>query len=658
MSSPKHRIPIVYLQALLALFCLSAAVAAQTPDGQTERIQSFDSHITLNADGSMQVRETIEVVAAGIQIHHGIYRDFPTRYKDPLGNRYSVMFEITGVQRDGNPEPYHTESISSGVRIYFGDENTIIPPGIHRYVFSYNTNRQLGFFPDSDELYWNTTGDGWGFPIDLATATVVLPPQVHNFVIELDAYTGALGQKGNSASSARDADGNPQFWAEHLPPHQGLTIVVVWPKGLIAGPTREQKLRWFLSDNRNTAVGLVGLVVVLLYYLVVWVQVGRDPKAGTIVPLYEPPDNMSPAAMRYLEKMHFDDQAFSSAILGLAAKGHITIHGDKPDHYSLVLKTNSGNVAQLAPDESALKQTLFADKKDLALAKSSAVIRKAQKALSSALQAAMEKRYFVTNAGYLWPGMILTLVSAVGMLIATGTQVNSNQLPLAIFMTVWLSGWSVGVGALLHAVARAWKSARAGGVAGRAGAMGITLFSIPFLIGELIGLGVLAWTISALACVVIFLLIGSNVLFHHLLKAPTRAGRQLLDRIEGFKTFLTEVDAPHLNMMGAPGKTPELFERFLPYALALGVEHAWAEQFSQVLATAAVGTPSHPASSYSPSWYIGSFAASSPGAFTSSFSSSFGSALSSSAAPPGSSSGGGGGGFSGGGGGGGGGGGW
>ena len=191
--------------------------------------------------------------------------------------------------------------------------------------------------------------------------------------------------------------------------------------------------------------------------------------------------------------------------------------------------------------------------------------------------------------------------------------------------------------------------------------MGITLFSIPFLIGEIVGVVLLIWAVSLVGFLVIMLLLGVNVLFHHLLKAPTRAGRQLLDRVDGFKMFLTAVDGHHLSTMAAPDKTPELFERFLPYALALGVEQAWAEQFSQALAMA--GAPND-TMAYRPSWYTGAFIASSPAAFASSFSSGFSSAVSSSASAPGSSSGsgfssgGGGGGSSGGGGGGGGGGGW
>lgn len=658
MPWPKLQKLLLSFQILLLLGCFAASARAQD-DNEQERIRSFDSRIMLSADGSMTVREIIDVIAAGDQIRHGIYRDFPTRYMDHWGNRISVLFEIVSVERDGNPEPYHTEGLSDGVRVYFGDSDKLVSSGPHRYVFTYVTNRQLGFFPDHDELYWNATSTGWIFPLDRATATVVLPPQIHNFVKGMDGYVGAQGERGKQFTATRDADGNPHFEAANLAPHQGLTIVVTWPTGLIAPPSREQKLKWFLKDNLATAVALCGLILVLTYYMIVWVKVGRDPKAGTIVPQYEPPDNMSPAAMRYLKQMGFDDRCFTSIILDLAAKNRLTIDQSSSHVYRLIAKTDSGQFkTQLAADEKTVEQKLFETRQTVFLDGSNAsTISAARKALSTALHTGMEKIYFVTNAGYLWPGIALTIASAIGMLISLAIQPQgSGQLFVGIFLSIWLTGWSLGVTALLHAVARAWKSSGAT-VAGRASALAITLFSIPFVLGEIVGLGLLAWAISIPACLMVIALISSNALFHHLLKAPTRAGRQLLDGIDGFKMFLTAVDGPRLNTTTPPGKTPELFERFLPYALALGVEQQWGEQFSQVLAASAGGTGGH-ASSWSPSWYSGSLIASSPAAFTSSFGSAFSSAVSASSSPPGSSSGGGGGGFSGGGGGGGGGGGW
>jgi uncharacterized membrane protein len=228
-------------------------------------------------------------------------------------------------------------------------------------------------------------------------------------------------------------------------------------------------------------------------------------------------------------------------------------------------------------------------------------------------------------------------------------------------MCFWLSIWSIGVAALLLNAAHLWKSAFAGGhlKAGlMAGATFMTLFSIPFVLGEIFGLVTLAKATSVFVMVVLLMTVLLHILFYHLLKAPTSAGRTVLDKVEGFKMFLGAVEGDRMNRVMPPEHTPEVFEKYLPYALALDVEQAWAEKFSGVLGGAAQ-TPGSDSGGYSPSWYSGAgWSALGAAGFASSLSGSFSSAISSSSSAPGSSSGGGGGGGSGGGGGGGGGGGW
>lgn len=135
--------------------------------------------------------------------------------------------------------------------------------------------------------------------------------------------------------------------------------------------------------------------------------------------------------------------------------------------------------------------------------------------------------------------------------------------------------------------------------------------------------------------------------------APTREGRAVLDRIAGFKQYLSITERERLDRMTAPLDTPEIFERYLPFAIALGVENRWADRFAAVLAAAAVqGRQGF-------GWYSGSDSPwDNPGRFASTVGSSLSGAISSASTAPGSSSGSGGGGSSGGGGGGGGGGGW
>jgi uncharacterized membrane protein len=138
------------------------------------------------------------------------------------------------------------------------------------------------------------------------------------------------------------------------------------------------------------------------------------------------------------------------------------------------------------------------------------------------------------------------------------------------------------------------------------------------------------------------------------MKRPTGLGRKLLDDMLGFKDYLEIAEKDELNLRNPPDKTPQLFERYLPFALAMGVEQKWADRFTEIFA----GLRGPNDSAYHPTWYNGSWNSLDLSSNTSNLSSGLNTAISSSVTPPGSSSGGGGGGFSGGGGGGGGGGGW
>src|SRR3954470_24741877 len=147
----------------VSLFALAIAAGAQD---QTERILSYDSDVTVHDDGSMDVVESIKVFAAGDKIKHGIYRDFPTEYKDKLGIRKTVPFDLVSITRDGRSEDFHTSSRANGIRVYMGPRFSNVPVGEHTYVIAYRTDRQLGYYSDRDELYWNVTGNGWDFPIE------------------------------------------------------------------------------------------------------------------------------------------------------------------------------------------------------------------------------------------------------------------------------------------------------------------------------------------------------------------------------------------------------------------------------------------------------------------------------------------------------------
>ena len=165
-----HKVDL-HFQGIILL--LTAVLGS--PAVAREEILSYISQIAVQPDGALDVTETIRVRAERGQIRRGIYRDFPTRYTRDDGLYQRAGFKVLDILRDGKPEPYHTEAQAFGVRVYIGDKDVFIPSGVYTYTIHYRTTRQLRFFPDFDELYWNVTGNFWTFPILSAEARVQLP---------------------------------------------------------------------------------------------------------------------------------------------------------------------------------------------------------------------------------------------------------------------------------------------------------------------------------------------------------------------------------------------------------------------------------------------------------------------------------------------------
>ncbi|HNY50385.1 MAG TPA: DUF2207 domain-containing protein [Smithella sp.] len=649
---------LLLLTLILTLVIFTSFARSEIRQEQ-ERILSFHSDIEVLRTSGMIVTETIEVYAAGNQIKRGIYRDFPTKYKDRYGRNYKVRFDVKEVLRDNAPENFRLQNLSNGVRVYIGNENVLLDPGTYTYVIKYSTNRQLGFFKDFDELYWNVTGNGWSFSIDEASAKVRLPEVPPDKIGEVDAYTGYTGEKGKDFSSTKESDGIYFQTRRSLNPNEGLTIVVQWSKGYVTEPTFSEKAFWYVNDNRGTFAGVIGLLILLFYYLIAWAQYGKDPVKGTIIPLYEPPGKLSPASMRFIVKMGYDDKVFSAAIINMAVKGYLKIQ-ELNDKFTL-LKTSAGE-GQLSGEEKAAATKLFASSRSeiKVETKNYKEIVNARLELHKFLKNSLEKIYFLTNKKLFFVGLTLSFILMIVSVVVGISEVN----PMIIFMIFWLTGWSFGVVILLRVVFAAWKDVFTGGhhqLTSPAKALFITLFSIPFVLGEIGGIAALVGAGSISVLVILGIMIFINALFYQLLKAPTLVGRRVLDGIEGFKMYLSTAEKDRLNLLNPPDRTPELFEKYLPYAFALDVEQEWSEQFSDVLSKAAIMEESNVQR-----WYSGpSERTFSPSLFSSGLGNSLTSAIASAASPPGSSSGGrggfsggGGGGSSGGGGGGGGGGGW
>jgi hypothetical protein len=630
-------VQLLFFGAALVL-CASGAVAAQ------EEILNFESQISVHGDSTVTVIETITVQSAGQEIKRGIYRDFPTAYTNRQGNTVRAGFKVLGVTREGQTIDFWVEKRSDGPRVYMGNKDKFIKPGVHTFQLTYKTDRQIGYFKDFDEIYWNVTGDRWAFPIRQAEAVVHLPAGAK--VVQSAAYTGRRGSKGQAYSATTDLDGSLRFsTTNRLNRGEGLTIAVAWPKGFVVEPKGAQKATQVLEENLSIIAALVGLLLVLAYYLFAWNRVGRDLVGGPIVPLFEAPKGFSPAASRYLSNMRFDNTVFAAAVVSMAVKGALKIEDDNGTFY--VTRTSS-DTANLSPGEKALSRVLFSGAQSVELDNENhGKIGGARGALEKKLKRELETIHFNTNRLYLLPGIVLSVIT---VLFIAGL---SSDHELVLFMALWVSGWTAGCYGLIVRSINTWKAVTNGGK-GVITAIVNTLFAAPFLIGEVAGLIFLADAVSLPTACLMVLIAAFVPFFHNLLRAPTLKGRRVMDQINGFKLYLSVAEKHRLEALHPPKETPELFEAYLPYALALDVGHEWSTRFAGLLS----GAGNDPGRGYQPGWYSGSsWNSHGLSGLGDNLSNSFSDALGSSATAP-SSSGSGGGGFSGGGGGGGGGGGF
>jgi len=631
-----------YLFLLLSILLSSNVYAA-------EEILNYHSEIYVNEDRSITVTETIVVNAEGRQIQRGIFRDIITTSENEKGRRIKYQLKVLEVLKDGVPENYEVSNIRFGERIRIGNADIILSPGQYTYTIKYKMENQVRFFKSYDEIYWNVTGNGWGFVIKWASATVYLPENAT--IIQHKGYSGGYSETGCACANLQQSDNIVNYrMTQPLYPQQGFTIAVGWNKGVIMPPTEAEIRKQELMTHLPLFSGIAGVLLVLLYYLFAWVRVGRDPAKGPIIPRFDAPEGFTPAAARFVQQMGFDKKAFTASIVNMAVKGFLTIE-QTGKSYKLIKQTK--DYSNLSKGEKRIAGELFKGSDSFSVKQSNhSSLTTAINNLHTQLKADFMKINFKKNVGWLVPGVILSIIVGIFMVI-----MNLNDE--AVLFSFAISFFSLIF--ILPLMFGFYQGAK--------NSTGIMKYVFNTLfIAIPIGVIIIAYLFVMefdpelhyfFRIAPFFLIMASlvvvNVLFFYLIKAPTVYGRKRMDEIEGLKIFMEVAEKHRFNMLNPPEMTPQLFERLLPYAIALNVENEWGKQFDSILKEAIQNDE------YEPRWYRGStgsvFHAH---LLASTLGSNFSSSISSASVSPQSSgsSGSGGGGFSGGGGGGGGGGGW
>ena len=628
-KSKKLETFVVYLLVLFVGICLLSFFAC--PVLADEYIRSFSSEIQIYEDGAIRVTETIIANCEGKNIRHGIYREIPIKYNKGLGLVLDSHFNLLSVEIDGKRASYHTKINGFNIRIYMGSSRQYISKGMHEFKLSYEMEGMLSFFKDFDELYWNVTGNEWNFAIHKASAIITLPRPAG--FVRYAIYTGRKGAKGKMARLVSKDDESIEFeTTDILLPGEGFTVAVAWPKGVVIEPSSTERLMALVRDNKFFMLGIFFAVGAFCYYLFAWYKVGRDPDIGPVVPRFNPPEGLSPQAARFIRKMGWDDKNLAVTLVNLAVKGAVKLE-EKPK-YVVVKKEKPPFREPLDKTEEEFMWAFFGPYWDISLKRSEAEnITAGIESLKKSMSRKYERVYFLANMKYMIPGFLLSFCGILCLGLA------GQDLFGGLFISFWLFTWSTITAGLLIGAIKAAK----------AGSYKSLPIAIIFNFGTLVGCFIYSMFISVPALVLFISILVMNALFFYLMKAPTMKGSKVIAELEGFRMFLKTAEAKRLEVLTPPDKLPELFERYLPWAMALDVENTWGRRFEQIMKELG---QEHV---HTPSWYSGSHI-SSYSALSTGISSSVYSSLTAATAP--SSSGSGGGGGAGGGGGGGGGGGW
>jgi uncharacterized membrane protein YgcG len=575
--------------ALVTTLVLLAVLSVPISAQRSLEITHFDATVEVEPSGWIDVREQIEVRFEGSW--NGIFRMIPVEFRTEQGFSYRLRLDDVSVTGpDGEPYEYW----SSRQRHY--RELKIRVPGASNatrtVVIHYRVPNALKFWDEYDELYWNVTGDEWEMPIRAATATIILPEGADG--TRTASWTGGYGATENAATVRTIERG---FYFENqqgLNFREGMTIAVAWNPGVVARPTATSRIVAFLRANWLFALPFLSFF--LMWRL--WYRKGRDPAKRPISPAYEPPDGLTPAEAGTLLDNRPDMRDLTAGLVDLAVRGYLRIEEvdaegvlagllGKPD-YALVGLRSREDWKELKLHERELLRGVFG-----------AGSGQPGRVLMSSLQ----------NEFYEHLPDIKEEVFAE--LLSRGYYTRSPDGVLAMYMALGVAVLVIGIGG------------------------GIPLAEF-LQMSQLTA--VLAGIFTALP------VFGFGVF----MPARTEEGTRTLERILGFEEFLSRVETERYRRMVT---SPEMFEKYLPYAMAFGVEQKWASAFDDIYKEP-------------PDWYRGRWDRGfRPIYFANSMSSMSSSAATTLASRPRSSggsgfSGGGGGGFSGGGFGGGGGGGW
>ncbi len=459
---------------------------------------------------------------------NGIIRAIPVKYRTAQGLNWSIGLSLESVTGADGAPLRHEVSRERHYVKY-----RIWIPGAQdatrQVVIRYRVRGGLRFFEEHDELYWNVTGDEWDVPIEAATAVITLPDGVTG--VRATAFNGVYGATSRDAQVEVAAPVVRVVMPVPLGFREGLTAVVGWDKGAVAEPTTPERAAGVLRNNWP----LVLPIPVFLLAFGAWRRRGKDPEERPVVVGYEPPGGLTPAEVGTLVDHAADIRDITATMVDLAVRGFLRFEEREKNQFFGLVKDREYLLHRVRPRGEWAALPVHERR----------VLEGLFDGERTPVPMADLEEEFYTSLPGIRDGIFDRLVER-GLYAARPDQVRARWAVLAALTVAAI----IGLGVLFAAR--------------------FSLTPVPFVIA-----GVLSGVI-----------LGG---FGAVMPARTVRGARAFEAARGFEEFLRRVEKEHFEHVV---KTPALFDRFLPYAMALGVEQKWARAFQDIYTEP-------------PTWYVG-----------------------------------------------------
>jgi hypothetical protein len=361
---------------------------------------------------------------------------------------------------------------------------------------------------------------GNDWPVPIDHATAFVHfPDNASGSLRAQAFTGAYESTSQEATAEVKGSDITFETTNPLSMRGGLTIDVYIPKAILSEPSALTRLEWFIGSNPAIFLPFVTLGVMFT----LWWYKGRDPDAGlSVAPMYEPPKDISPAEAGTLVDDTINPRDITSTIVHLAVRGYLKIEETIDPGLIFSHKDYIFHLLKPRPQWTDLQPH------------ERVMLENIYAGGGTETRLSSLKNHFYTAIPAIRQD-IMAALKRKGMYLLDPESANAYSIGAAVVILVPF------------------------GLAQYAGYTNF-LNSVASLVPAVLVSALIWW------------------LFARVMSATTIKGGRTRVEVLGFQEFMNRVEADRLKRM-----PPDTFEKCLPYAMALGVEHAWAQKFAGII---------------------------------------------------------------------------